>query len=53
MDYREAKEQAIVELEKKTGRDYRDLIPWKDFDPIILDNRALEIMRPHVRFMGD
>lgn len=53
MDYREAKQKAIEEVEKRTGKDYSSLVPWQDYDPIALDNRAYELMRPYVRWTGD
>lgn len=53
MDYREAKQKAIEELEKRTGRDYASLVPWQDYDPIMIDNRAYELMRLGIRWTGD
>lgn len=53
MDYREAKQQAIAELEQRTGRDYVSLVPWKDYDPILLDNRARDLMSTGIRWTGD
>lgn len=53
MDYSEALQKAMAEVAKRKGKPESELVPWSDYDPIMIDYRVRELMHPGVRWAGD